>query len=230
MTQYPQMLQPRLQALEVKPVKIEEILRLLVFVIITLYAVCHMLFIPIEFMVISFCLDPDLKGVLYFICILFGVKYIIMVLMFYTLYHHENLWKAHSHWELYLFAVLTLGVTGFYTYLIYTADEQFRKFGFGSVFDHPFYYDFIGLGCCGLLGSIYILYMACTKPVAIEYFMVPSFDPYHNMQPMQMQYQTEMMPFQPQIEEAPKVERIIRPVEQKPLMPAMSMPIYYIPQ
>ena len=159
---------------EVKPVKIEEILRLMTFLLLTMYSFCHILFIPIEFMIIVICQDPDLKTTMYAIIGVFAVKYASVVIMFYCAYHHSQLWNAHSHIELYLFGGFCFITTTIFFLAVFIASGVFHQIGIGSVFDHPFFYDFLGFIACGYPAIIYILYMACTKPAETKYFLVPS--------------------------------------------------------
>ncbi len=160
------------------PVRIEEILRLLLFVCLAVYAVCHMLFIPIEILLFALCHhDPDMKHIRDMLYFLYGSKYICVLLMFYCVYHHTNLWQKHHHILLYIFSVICLLVTGFFTWMIIIGDEEMRKHGFGPIYDHPFYYDFIVFVICGVQGVIYIFYLACTHPPA-NIMMFPTYQGY----------------------------------------------------
>jgi len=164
---------------EPRPVRIEEILMLLLFVCLGIYAVGHMLFIPIEILVIAFCLDPDLKKDVIWICFFYLIKYISMGFMFYCAYHHVQLWNRHHRLVLYLMATFCILSTGIYVFFTIMMEEGLRRHGFGPIYDHPIFYDLVGFIVCGVQGFIYILYIACTKPAT--YFLIPAYDVYGGM-------------------------------------------------
>jgi len=154
----------------------EEILRLFLFICLCVYAVGHILFIPVELLMVAFCHDPDLHAAANMLYILYGVKYVAVLLMFYCAYHHTNLWQKHHHYVLYAFGILIGIVTGFFVFMIYQAHEQLKIHGFGHVYDHPFYYDFVCFMVCGIQGVFYIFYLACTHPPALYYSPYPGYE------------------------------------------------------
>ena len=159
-----------------KPIRIEEILRLILFLFLSLFMVCHLLFLPIEILVMALCHDPDLKAEFNFLLICYIAKYVSVLLMFYCVYHHTNLWINHHYILLYLFSFICLIVTAFFVWMVIMAEVAFTRMGFGPIYDHPVYYDFMGYCLCGIFGTIYIFYLACTKPPTM-YSMIPSYDP-----------------------------------------------------
>lgn len=234
-------------------IRIEEILRMLLYVPLGVYMVAHMLIIPIEVLVIALIQDPYFKAFHFFIYSIFVAKYVCVGIMFYCAHHHTNLWLMHSHWLLYFFATICLLVTGFFGWFVIETDYEMRKHGFGPIIDHPFYYDFIGFTVCGVLGCIYIFYLGCTKP-PMQYSFAPMYDPYmlykKPRSPYQMandyQYkpipsvETQPMPVQPELKPEPKVEEksnyptieeptVFQPAYRQPIRQAKKVPIYFVP-
>ncbi len=180
---YPYYSQPIAQpfAPQAKELKLEEVLRMLLFVLIGVYLMAHILFIPIEVLIFALFQDPALKREMYFIIGVYAGKYISIIIMFYAAHYHDTLQERHSHIELYIFSAICAAATGFFAFVIYNANEGFEHMGFASVFEHPVFYDFIGFACCGFLGTIYLFYMACTHPnkTAGHYTVLPAFDSYN---------------------------------------------------
>lgn len=155
----------------------EEVTRVFMFLFVATYMIGHMLFLPIEFLFLAFLTEKGLEQALYTMIAIYAAKYIGVIMWVYTAYHHKQLWTMHSHWELYLFGVYTLGLTAFYGWMVFSSDAFYRKHGFGPIYDHPLFYDIIGGCVCGVLATFYIFYMACTKPVTSGYSLIPIADP-----------------------------------------------------
>ena len=157
-----------------KPVRIEEILRLILLLFLCLFLVSHLLFIPIEVLIMALCHDEHLKQEFNFLLVIYISKYICVLIMIYTAYHHTNLWMDHHHITLYILSIICLIVTGFFVWMVILAEEAFKRMGFGPIYEHPVYYDFMAFCICGIFGTIYIFYLACTMPKM--YSPIPSYD------------------------------------------------------
>jgi hypothetical protein len=217
-------------------VRIEEILQLLLLVVLSIYMTCHMLFLPIEALSLAFGLDPDFKQMLTAMIIMYAIKYIVVFIMFYCSYHHTNLWITHHHIVLYIFSAICLLTTCFATWFIVVSDEEMRKIGFGPIIDHPFFYDFIGFAASGVIGTVYIFYLACTKPPTV-YSLIPAQEPSAVFNPEALSfpglYQPEMMqtpPTQPQYPSLPAFEYpgVFQPTPLRPEVPKAQVPIYVV--
>lgn len=169
-----------------KEVKCEEIIRMIMFVLVGIYLVAHILFIPIEILLVALVHDNAFSNQMYVIIGVYAAKYICLIIIFYAAHHHTALYESHSHIILYLFSFICLAVTGLFTFLLYEAEKMFIHMGFGTIFQHPIYYDFIGFAACGSLGCIYLFYMACKHPKKTAYYAVPAFDPYSVFTPVPM--------------------------------------------
>jgi hypothetical protein len=172
----PPMMQETVAIPPPKPVRIEEILRLITFLFLALFLCCHLLFIPIEVLVMALChSDVALRPEFNFLLVIYISKYVIVIIIQYCAYHHTNLWMDHHHVTLYIFSILCLIVSAFFVWMVIEAELAFKRMGFGPIYDHPIYYDFMGFCIVGIFGTIYIFFLACTKPQM--YSMVPQYDP-----------------------------------------------------
>ena len=110
-----------------KPVMLEELLELILFLFLGIYMVSHMLFIPLEILAFGFLLDLHFSSLLYFFAGIIAAKYITIFIMLYGAFHHTNLWYQHHYSILGFFAIACLLVSGVLSFFIYSIDQGFRS-------------------------------------------------------------------------------------------------------
>ena len=211
-------------------VKIEEILRLFLLISLTIYMICHILFIPIEILLAALCVDMEPKSSLGFFVFFLFLKYLCVLIMFYCAYRHNALWNEHTHWDLYLFGTICFLVTAMFAAGIIIADILLKKVGFGGVMNHPFFYDFIGFSICGIQGFVYMVFMACIKsPTHLRgYNAVPQNDDVVGLEPSRCVQQMIQIPIGSNIQHVNtafglNLSQPLRCVKQKPLQQMMTI-------
>ena len=98
-------------------VKMEEVLRFFFFFSVAVFLVSHILFIPLEFLAFAFAHDPELKNLLTMLYVLYGSKYVSVLIMLYCAYHHRKLVKDEKP-ILWICCVVCLAVTSYFGWLV----------------------------------------------------------------------------------------------------------------
>lgn len=137
-------------------------MRIFTFLVIGAYLCAHMLLLPLEFLFITFLTEKGLEKELYWLIAVYTAKCIGMIISFYSVYRHSWFLKNHHKAILYIFAFYSLLLTAFFGVQLFMAEDFFTKHGFGTIYNHPFYYDIIDGCAVEFLATIYNFIIACT--------------------------------------------------------------------
>ena len=160
---------------------------LLTFVL--LFSVVSVFFIPIDIATIQMSLDPGFSIFFILVLIVFIVKIFCLMSFYMILFGTVNSSNNIMHLILQILGTLLIGGS----FVIVTVEIYVLTKSFMAVIVHPFVIDFFLFFLCNIMSY---LVMTQAPPVPFAYFAVPQQQP--------KAYQ--MIPMQPQVEQAPTIQ------------------------
>ena len=134
---------------------------IVMYVLLGIYLLGHLLFLPMEIVAIGFFSDPTLVWfcVLYVIALLF--KYTTIVLLFITCANYHKFRADHTIdiiFAIIMFIALALNTTWFVMVII-----NLEKYGFSvtEFIQEPLFYDFVIFAFLALYGIVWLIAMEC---------------------------------------------------------------------